>query len=152
MYFKVWPPLPTWRALSRFSTTVRQNQAVRLRSGKGRSSRLVAEGLTNRDVAGKLGISEKTVARHVSNIFTKLDLASRAAATAYAYRRLSGHYIELPIPRLRKLGTSPDAAYGDSGLFCKQSRRHYESSGQFGGDFTPSLSAEVRQGSRLDIT
>ena len=30
-------------------------------------------------------ISEKTVARHLSNIFTKLDLSSRAAATAYAY-------------------------------------------------------------------
>jgi DNA-binding NarL/FixJ family response regulator len=30
-------------------------------------------------------ISEKTVARHVSNIFDKLGVASRAAATAYAY-------------------------------------------------------------------
>ncbi|HSJ65392.1 MAG TPA: LuxR C-terminal-related transcriptional regulator [Gemmatimonadaceae bacterium] len=48
--------------------------------------RLVAEGKTNRDVAGDLGISEKTVARHVSNIFVKLGLSSRAAATAYAYR------------------------------------------------------------------
>jgi DNA-binding NarL/FixJ family response regulator len=33
-----------------------------------------------------LSISEKTVARHLSNIFTKLDLTSRAAATAYAYK------------------------------------------------------------------
>ena len=32
-----------------------------------------------------LFLSEKTVARHVSNIFTKLNLSSRAAATAYAY-------------------------------------------------------------------
>jgi ATP/maltotriose-dependent transcriptional regulator MalT len=48
--------------------------------------RLVASGMTNRKIAGKLGISEKTVARHVSNIFTKLDLNSRAAATAYAYQ------------------------------------------------------------------
>jgi DNA-binding CsgD family transcriptional regulator len=48
--------------------------------------RLVAEGKTNRDVASELGISEKTVARHVSNIFVKLGLSSRAAATAYAYR------------------------------------------------------------------
>ena len=46
---------------------------------------LVATGRTNRAIAGKLGISEKTVARHVSNIFTKLGLSSRAAATAYAY-------------------------------------------------------------------
>ncbi|HKV43836.1 MAG TPA: LuxR C-terminal-related transcriptional regulator [bacterium] len=47
--------------------------------------RLVATGVTNRTIAARLGISEKTVARHVSNIFTKLDLSSRAAATAYAY-------------------------------------------------------------------
>jgi DNA-binding CsgD family transcriptional regulator len=47
--------------------------------------RFVATGATNRRIATKLGISEKTVARHLSNIFTKLDLPSRAAATAYAY-------------------------------------------------------------------
>jgi len=48
--------------------------------------RLVASGKTNRGIARGLFISEKTVARHMSNIFTKLDLATRAAATAYAYR------------------------------------------------------------------
>jgi len=47
--------------------------------------RLVATGRTNRAIASELAISEKTVARHLSNIFTKLDLPSRAAATAYAY-------------------------------------------------------------------
>ncbi len=47
--------------------------------------RLVASGLTNRVVARQLGLSEKTVARHVSNIFTKIAVTSRAAATAYAY-------------------------------------------------------------------
>jgi DNA-binding CsgD family transcriptional regulator len=46
---------------------------------------LVAAGTTNRAIATQLGISEKTVARHLSNIFTKLDISSRAAATAYAY-------------------------------------------------------------------
>ncbi|MBW3536027.1 MAG: LuxR C-terminal-related transcriptional regulator [Gemmatimonadetes bacterium] len=45
----------------------------------------VATGRTNRAIAGELFISEKTVARHVSNIFSKLGLSSRAAATAYAY-------------------------------------------------------------------
>jgi DNA-binding NarL/FixJ family response regulator len=40
----------------------------------------------NSVVAAELFISEKTVARHLSNIFTKLDLSSRASATAYAYR------------------------------------------------------------------
>lgn len=48
--------------------------------------KLVASGQTNRKIAERLGISEKTVARHLSNIFNKLDLSSRAAATAYAYR------------------------------------------------------------------
>jgi len=47
--------------------------------------KLVASGITNRAIAGKLHISEKTVARHLSNIFTKLDLTTRTAATAYAY-------------------------------------------------------------------
>ncbi len=48
--------------------------------------RLLAQGGTNRDIAGELVISEKTVARHVNNIYTKLDLSSRSAATAYAYQ------------------------------------------------------------------
>ena len=47
--------------------------------------RLVAAGKTNRAIAADLFLSEKTVARHVANIFTKLGLSSRAAATAYAY-------------------------------------------------------------------
>ncbi len=47
--------------------------------------RLLATGMTNRAVATELVISEKTVARHVANIFTKLDVTSRSAATAYAY-------------------------------------------------------------------
>lgn len=46
---------------------------------------LVATGRTNRAIAMELFISEKTVARHLSNIFTKLGLSSRSAATAYAY-------------------------------------------------------------------
>jgi DNA-binding NarL/FixJ family response regulator len=46
----------------------------------------VATGKTNRAIADELVISEKTVARHVSNIFGKLGLSSRAAATAYAYQ------------------------------------------------------------------
>jgi DNA-binding NarL/FixJ family response regulator len=45
----------------------------------------LATGKTNRSIADELCISEKTVARHVSNIFNKLGLSSRAAATAYAY-------------------------------------------------------------------
>ncbi|MET0772200.1 MAG: LuxR C-terminal-related transcriptional regulator [Candidatus Limnocylindrales bacterium] len=47
--------------------------------------RLVASGGTNRAIAAELVLSEKTVARHLSNIYTKLAISSRASATAYAY-------------------------------------------------------------------
>ena len=46
---------------------------------------LVATGKTNRMIAEHLELSEKTIDRHVSNIFNKIDVASRSAATAYAY-------------------------------------------------------------------
>ena len=48
--------------------------------------RLIAAGKSNRAIAAELYLSEKTVARHVSNILTKLSLSSRSAATAYAYQ------------------------------------------------------------------
>jgi DNA-binding NarL/FixJ family response regulator len=47
--------------------------------------RLVAQGATNRSIAAELVLSERTIDRHVSNIFAKLRVSSRAAATAYAY-------------------------------------------------------------------
>lgn len=46
---------------------------------------LVASGKTNNEVATALGISRKTVARHLSNIFTKIDVSSRTEAAAYAF-------------------------------------------------------------------
>ena len=46
---------------------------------------LLATGRTNRAIGERLFISEKTVARHVANIFTKVGVSSRAAATAFAY-------------------------------------------------------------------
>jgi ATP/maltotriose-dependent transcriptional regulator MalT len=48
--------------------------------------RLVAAGKTNHAIATDLVIADKTVDRHVTNIFTKLGVSSRAAATAYAYQ------------------------------------------------------------------
>jgi DNA-binding NarL/FixJ family response regulator len=47
---------------------------------------LVAAGKTNRDIATTLVISQHTASRHVENIFAKLGVTSRAAATAYAYK------------------------------------------------------------------
>jgi DNA-binding CsgD family transcriptional regulator len=46
--------------------------------------RLIAAGLTNKAIAAELFVSERTIDRHVSNILCKLDVPSRAAATAYA--------------------------------------------------------------------
>jgi ATP/maltotriose-dependent transcriptional regulator MalT len=47
--------------------------------------RLVAAGKSNRAIATELVLSEKTIERHVSNLYAKIGVASRAAATAYAY-------------------------------------------------------------------
>jgi DNA-binding CsgD family transcriptional regulator len=49
--------------------------------------RLVATGCTNKQIAAELSVSERTIDRHVTNILTKLDVRSRAAATACAYDR-----------------------------------------------------------------
>ena len=48
--------------------------------------RLLATGTTNHAIANELVLSEKTVHRHVSNIFTSWTCPSRTAATAYAYQ------------------------------------------------------------------
>jgi DNA-binding CsgD family transcriptional regulator len=47
--------------------------------------RLVASGQSNAQIAAELVLSERTVARHLSNIFTKLEVGSRTAAAAYAF-------------------------------------------------------------------
>jgi ATP/maltotriose-dependent transcriptional regulator MalT len=56
---------------------------------EGEVLRLVAEGKTNKDIATELFLSERTVARHLSNIFTKLDVNTRTAAAAFYYGRTS---------------------------------------------------------------
>jgi DNA-binding NarL/FixJ family response regulator len=47
--------------------------------------RLVASGRTNKQIAAELRLSEKTIERHLSNIFTKIGVSTRAAATAFAF-------------------------------------------------------------------
>jgi two-component system, NarL family, response regulator LiaR len=46
----------------------------------------IAEGLSNREIAGRLSISEKTVKNHINNILSKLHLYDRTQATLYAIR------------------------------------------------------------------
>jgi DNA-binding NarL/FixJ family response regulator len=47
---------------------------------------LLAAGKTNHAIASQLLVAEKTVDRHVTNLYTKLGVSSRAAATAFAYQ------------------------------------------------------------------
>ncbi|MBC2644187.1 MULTISPECIES: LuxR family transcriptional regulator [unclassified Rhodococcus (in: high G+C Gram-positive bacteria)] len=61
------------------------HQATVLSRRESEVIRRIAAGDSNRQIAEALVISERTVERHVSNIFAKLDITSRAAATAYAY-------------------------------------------------------------------
>ena len=65
--------------------TARAGRAAGLTGREIEVIRLVAAGASNRAIAAGLFLSEKTVARHVANIYAKLDISSRAAATAYAY-------------------------------------------------------------------
>ena len=58
----------------------------RLTAREAEVLRHVATGKTNREIADALSISEKTIARHLSNIFGKIDVSTRAGATAFALR------------------------------------------------------------------
>ncbi len=55
---------------------------------------LITEGMTNKEIAGRVFLSEKTVRNYVSSILAKLDLQSRAEAAAYAVR----HHINNHLP------------------------------------------------------
>jgi DNA-binding NarL/FixJ family response regulator len=81
------------RARALIDESFGQHQAAPERARRGRLSarelevlRLMAEGLSNPQIAQRLIVSEFTVKRHVANILTKLDLPTRAAAAAYAAR------------------------------------------------------------------
>ncbi|MDO0909901.1 LuxR C-terminal-related transcriptional regulator [Streptomyces sp. DT2A-34] len=77
--------VPEARRAAALLADVRRRQPGGLTEREIQVLRLVAAGRTNRAVAAELVISEHTVARHLNNIFAKLDVSSRAAATAYAY-------------------------------------------------------------------
>jgi DNA-binding CsgD family transcriptional regulator len=63
----------------------RSDEACGLSARELQVLRLLAAGKTNKEIANELHLSGKTVDRHVSNIFNKLDVPTRAAATAWAY-------------------------------------------------------------------
>jgi DNA-binding NarL/FixJ family response regulator len=59
----------------------------RLTARQAEVLRLVAAGKSDRQIAAELVLSEKTVGRHLENIFARLGVSSRAAATAIAVRQ-----------------------------------------------------------------
>lgn len=74
------------RALGAASPT-RSGTHVALTAREAEVLRLLTAGLTNRDIAGRLSVSAKTVEHHVSQILAKLGLRNRAEAAAYAARQ-----------------------------------------------------------------
>ena len=88
------PPLamPSWRSARRPTSGASTRSSASappipggLSAREAEVLRHLAGGRTNRQIAEILGISERTVDRHVSNIYTKLDVSSRAAATSFAH-------------------------------------------------------------------
>ncbi|MFD3531546.1 LuxR C-terminal-related transcriptional regulator [Streptomyces sp. NPDC058664] len=73
------------RAAALLSSGARRRLPGGLTAREAEVLRVLASGGTNKDIARALVISEHTVARHLNNIFAKLGVGSRAAATAYAY-------------------------------------------------------------------
>jgi ribosomal subunit interface protein len=78
--------LTEFAAMSKSSDQKPQMPAPRLTDREMEVLRLVAQGLNNRDIAGKLFISENTVKNHIRNILEKLHLHSRMEAVVYAVR------------------------------------------------------------------
>lgn len=69
---------PQQYSAHRCSAVITQRQAQILR--------LVAAGRSNREIAALLSVSERTIERHLENIYRKIDAGNRADATAYAIR------------------------------------------------------------------
>ena len=61
--------------------------ATIMKVGKNTVERLIATGMSNREIAEELTIAEKTVKTHVSNILSKLHLADRTQAAIYALQK-----------------------------------------------------------------
>ena len=83
--------------------------------------RQLAAGETNKAIAAELVLSERTVDRHVSNIFAKLGVSSRAAATAYAYEHqlaLSARWVKSPTPAAAEVGWFSRCAAAPARLPC----------------------------------
>ncbi len=83
------PPRVAKRVLDRL--TSRQPSGSRLSPALTKREttvlKLIAQGKRNREIAAELGISERTVANHLANIYSKLGIKDRVQATLYAIRK-----------------------------------------------------------------
>ncbi len=84
-------PSVTSRVLSRLREGPAEDPVLALLNPREREVLgLIAEGLTNRQIAGRVHLSEKTVKNYVSSILDKLGLSSRTQAAVIAYKHLGG--------------------------------------------------------------
>jgi DNA-binding CsgD family transcriptional regulator len=103
---------PDLARLERLGRARRSTDPYPLTSRELEVLRLLAAGKSNGDIAGGLFLSERTVERHVSSILHKLDVPSRSAATAHAFRHalVSPGLERAPLPRHANGGKHPRRA------------------------------------------
>jgi DNA-binding CsgD family transcriptional regulator len=87
----------------------RRMRSEQLTSRELEVARLVADGLTNRQLAVRLGISERTVENHLDHIFDKLGVASRAQVAAWVAAGAGSAGSPRVPRRYREMGDSPHA-------------------------------------------
>jgi DNA-binding CsgD family transcriptional regulator len=85
-------------ALAELDLAVRLRRSTPLTARQSQLLDLVADGLTNRQIARQLNLSEGTVRRHLENVFERLGVGSRAAAVAQVVRTrsASSHLVAMP--------------------------------------------------------
>jgi len=87
-------PSVTGQVLAKLRETTRTEAFTNLTDQELRVLALIAQGKTNKEIAGLLHLGEGTVRNYVSSIFSKLQLSNRAEATAYAVRHNLDNFLQ----------------------------------------------------------
>jgi two-component system response regulator DevR len=88
-------PSVTGQVLAKLRDTTRSEAFANLTDQELKVLALIAQGKTNKEIAGSLFLGEGTVRNYVSNILDKLNLSNRAEATAYAVRHNLDDYLQI---------------------------------------------------------